>query len=176
VGLAGRPVHAPQLVVYRTRERFVADMRAVGFSDSFLAMFERSSAPRPLLVAAWTAWMPPDAEPSAVCELLAQGFFDVLSGDASRRVRWLDAGFARWVAKRECPASSEARDARGVDASAAITVERIVTRFGEKKLVELIAALHDEELEPAMRKVLGVDLAGVQLDAGEAPGLFRVGP
>ena len=94
-------------------------------------------------------------------------------------------GFALLVANRACQAPTEVRppplpipladmateaqfqalraaNAQRASDNARLAVERLAARFGDAKVVQLIAALRDAELEPALQKTLGIDLAGAQ--------------
>jgi hypothetical protein len=194
--LAGRRVAPPQLLIYRTRERFLDDLRAIGFSEDGLARFAHAGAPRPMFDKGGAVWVTPDMTPGAVCPEEARAFFEALAGDAYRRAKWLDEGFALLVTERVChappprpvPAPADripladlateaqfraqwAANPKRVLDSAGSAVGRLAARFGGKKIVELIAALRGREVDAALREVLGLDLRGAEaaVSAPEGP-------
>jgi hypothetical protein len=175
-----RPV-APRLRIYRTQEAFLADLRNAGFSDDTVDYFRRTGgAPRPMNGALWVAV---DMKLSGVCHELTHSFIEAVGGDGYKRAKWLDEGFATWFEQTECQGprfpvpdpvkladmQSEASftalrtaNPSRVYGSAALAVDRLVARFGEAKVLALFAQLRNADLEPAMREVLGIDLAAAQ--------------
>lgn len=178
----------PRLRIYRTREAFLRDLGAAGFSRDTVESFRRGGAPRPMF---GTLWVPPQMDAASVCHELTHVFIEALAGEAFQRSKWLDEGYATYFEVSRCGGSRAAptlpvplaemttasqwralrlADGKRVYASAWVAIDRLVARFGEPKILELIAATRDRAVEEVLQQVLGVDLAGAQAIAdGQGP-------
>ncbi|MGI5863344.1 MAG: hypothetical protein ACOX6T_14985 [Myxococcales bacterium] len=189
--LAKRTGTAPSphtLRIYRSREPFLQDLKTVsGFDERGVAYFARSGAPRPLR---GQLYVPPDMPVEDVCHELAHGFFEALSGEAYRQAKWLDEGFASYVANRYCANKAEPpafeppalrlrevtlerqwsarRDKLHIYRQSARLVARMVERWGEERVLDLIRALGQHGLEGALGQVLDVGVE--ELEAMLEPG------
>ncbi|HCF58040.1 MAG TPA: hypothetical protein DFS52_08615 [Myxococcales bacterium] len=175
--------------IYRSREPFLQDLKTVGgFDDRSVAYFARSGAPRPLR---GQLYVPPDMLVENVCHELTHGFFEALSGQAYRQAKWLDEGFASYVAFRYCTNTLEppafepptlrlgevtlerqwsARpDKHHIYGQSARLVTLMVERWGEERLLDLIRALGQHGLEGALKQVLevGVEELEAMLEPGD---------
>jgi hypothetical protein len=188
----GKRPPVPALRVYRSRERFLADLARAGFERQTVEYFRRTGgAPRPMH---GTLWVPPDMKPSGVCHELTHSFIDVLAGGGYLRAKWLDEGFASWFEETECgspgfdppypiaipdmTAEEQWSRLREADASrlyrsAAGVVRKLVAKYGPSKILDVFSTLRSEDLPQAIRLVLGIDMREVEAiaNAGDPPWL-----
>jgi len=181
----------PPLTVrlYRTLDRFLEDLKRTGempAGDVSLFRHRTLGSPRPIL---GNLFVPHDLPPrEVICYDLVSAFFDALSDRAYRKAKWLDVGVSEVWAQRLCRAKSRYRRGRlflplatlateggwsklregsGVKlylarGQAALVVETLLEKLGDQRFVGLLRELRRSSVEEALRKTLGLGVAGLE--------------